>query len=154
MSLSTASPLDGGITTSVCRTYGDGVTDGWYARTRATGGQYSAVVDHPTLPGALETTGVRICRGAAVDLADQWAFFDGLAPAATFVRSGRLSNMRPSWDLFEAAEVRSFCPEHDREETALLLGRQVHEDAEIHELVTRFVAGLPDVSDARVTRMN
>lgn len=143
MSLSTVSTLDDGIITSVCRSYGD-QADGWYARTRAAGGEYSAVVDHPALPDALETTGVRICRGAAVELADQWAFFDDLAPAAAFARAGRMSNMRPSWDLFEAAEARAFCPEHDREEAALLLGRQVHENAEIHALVTRFAASLPD----------
>src|SRR5688500_5710308 len=144
MSLSTVSPIDDGFITSVCRTYADAAADRWYARNRASGGQYSAVVDHPALPGALDASGVRICRGAAVDLADQWAFFDDLAAAAAFVRAGRMSNMMPSWDLFEAAEVRAFCPEHDHEEAALLLGRQVHERAEIHDLVTRFVADLPD----------
>lgn len=154
MSPSTLSSLDAGFITSVCRTYADDVADGWYARTRASGGQYSAVVDHPALPGALEAPGVRVCRGAAVDLADQWAFFDDLAPAAAFVRAGRMSNMMPSWDLFEAAEVRTFCPEHDREEAALLLGRQVHERSEIDELVTGFVASLSAVADAQVTRMN
>lgn len=148
MSLRTASSLDGGIITSVCRTYRDDSADGWYARTRASGDQYSAVVDQPTLPGALETSAVRICRGAAVDLADRWAFFDSLAPAAAFARSGRMSNMEPSWDLFEAAEVRAFCPEHDREEAALLLGRQVHEVPEIHDLVARFAAALPETADA------
>ncbi|WP_129789180.1 hypothetical protein [Promicromonospora panici] len=152
MSLTTASSLDGGLISSVCRTYGGPSTDGWYTRTRADGGEYSAVVDHPALPGALETTGVRICRGAAVDLADQWAFFDDLAPAAAFVHAGRMSNMRASWDLFEAAEVRAFCPEHRCEEAALLLGRQVHENLEIHGLVARFAATLPEVPDAQVTR--
>lgn len=151
MSLTTASSLDGGLISSVCRTYGGRSTEGWYTRTRAAGGEYSAVVDHPALPGALEATGVRICRGAAVDLADQWAFFDELAPAAAFVHAGRMSNMSPSWDLFEAAEVRAFCPEHHCEEAALLLGRQVHENLEIHGLVARFAASLPDVSDAQVT---
>ncbi|MFC8801016.1 hypothetical protein ACFT2C_25070 [Promicromonospora sp. NPDC057138] len=151
MSLTTASPLDGGLTPSICTTYGDRTGDSGYARTRATGGEYSAVVDHPALPAALETTEVRVCRGAAVDLADRWAFFDDLTPAAAFVCAGRMSNMVPSWDLFEAAEVRAFCPEHRREEAALLLGRQVYERSEIHALVTRFAAHLPDAPDPRAT---
>ncbi|WP_285102027.1 hypothetical protein [Promicromonospora sp. MEB111] len=139
MQLTTTAP-DGDLLTPVCRAYGEDVADGWYARTGGGGGEYAAVVDQPALPGALETAEVRICRGAAVDLTDRWAFFDDLAPATAFVRAGRLSNMMPSWDLFEAAEVRAYCPEHHREEAALLLGRQVHERSELRELVARFVA--------------
>jgi hypothetical protein len=140
MSLNPARSLDSGPLASVCRTYGDGSADSWYARSGAAGAEYSAVVDHAALPGSLETAEVRICRGAAVDLGDGWAFFDDLAPAAAFVRAGSMSNLMASWDLFEAAEVRTFCAEHRSEEAALLLGRQVYERSEMNGLVARFAA--------------
>ncbi|WP_423464933.1 hypothetical protein ACO229_11080 [Promicromonospora sp. MS192] len=137
-------PLDGGLVTSVCRAYGQD-TDGWDARPDEERGEYTAVVDHPALPGAVETVDVLVCRGAAVELDDRWVFFDDLAPAATFVDSGRASNL-PSLDLYEAAEVRAHCAEHGRPEAALLLGRQVYEPSEIRGLVARYaahVAGRP-----------
>lgn len=142
MSFSTASAtvtaVDNRLTTSVCGAYGEGAAETGYVRRAAAGGDYAAVVDQAALPGALEAPALRICRGAAVDLTDRWAFFDDLAPAAAFVRAGRMSNLMASWDLFEAAEVRAFCPEHCREEAALLLGRQVYDRSEIHGLVGRF----------------
>lgn len=138
MSLSTAFTVDGDPATSVCRAYGGATDDSGYARRAAAGGDYAAVVDQPALPGALEAPALRICRGAAVDLTDRWAFFDDLAPAAAFVRAGRTSSMSASWDLFEAAEVRAFCAEHHREEAALLLGRQVYEPSEIQDLARHF----------------
>jgi hypothetical protein len=132
------------IETSICRHYGEHYGEhsahSEYTGTTASDGEYTAVVDQPALPGALETTTFRVCRGAAVDLSDRWAFFDDLAPAAAFVRAGRKSNMMSSWDLFEAAEVRAFCSEHDREEVALLLGRQVYERSEINAHAARFAA--------------
>ncbi|WP_274998095.1 hypothetical protein, partial [Promicromonospora iranensis] len=137
MSLSTAMFVLDEIETSICRHYGEHTEHTWYTRRSGTDGEYVAVVDHPALPGALETTMFRVCRGAAVDLADTWAFFDDLAPAAAFARAGRMSNMMPSWDLFEAAEVRAFCSEHHRDEVALLLGRQVYERSEIHAHAAR-----------------
>ncbi|WP_275002320.1 hypothetical protein [Promicromonospora iranensis] len=138
MSLSTAVFVLDEIETSICRHYGELTEHPGYTRTSGADGEYLAVVDHPALPGALESTMFRVCRGAAVDLADTWAFFDDLAPAAAFSRAGRMSNLRPSWDLFEAAEVRAPCPEHHREEVALLLGRQVYERSEIHAHAARF----------------
>ncbi|MCP2266515.1 hypothetical protein ACFQHV_09080 [Promicromonospora thailandica] len=125
--------------TSVCRAYGQD-TGTWDARTTPARREYTAVVDHPALPAALEASGVHICRGAAVELDDRWVFFDGLAPAAAFVRAGRASNLRASLDLYEAAEVRARCAEHDRPEAALLLGRQIFEPAEVCDLVARFAA--------------
>ncbi len=134
---STPSSVLDGIATSICRQYGEHSTHTAYTHTAADG-EYAAVVDQPTLPGALETTTFRVCRGAAVDLSDRWAFFDDLAPAAAFVRAGRMSNMMSSWDLFEAAEVRAFCARHHCEEVALLLGRQVYERSEINAHAARF----------------
>jgi hypothetical protein len=111
-------------------------------------GEYCAVVDYALLPPALEAAGRRVCRGAAVDVGDRWAFFDDLASAAGFARAGRMSNLMPSWDLFEAAEVRAFCTEHARDELALLLGRQVYDRAEIHALSAQFARSA--ARDARV----
>jgi hypothetical protein len=136
---STTSSVLEGIETSICRHYDEHSPHTAYTHTTADG-EYTAVVDQPALPGAAETAAFRICRGAAVDLSDRWAFFDDLAPAAAFVRAGRTSNMMSSWDLFEAAEVRAFCARHHREEVALLLGRQVYERAEIHAHAARFAA--------------
>ncbi|WP_419702956.1 hypothetical protein [Promicromonospora sp. NFX87] len=79
-----------------------------------------------------------VLRGAAVDVGDRWAFFDDLATAAVFARTGCMSNMMPSWDLFEAAEIRAYCPAHARDELALLLGRQVYERTEMYQLINRF----------------
>jgi hypothetical protein len=139
MPLSTTSSVLEGIETSICRQYGEHSTHTTYTHT-TTEGEYTAVVDQPALPGAMETTTLRVCRGAAVDLSDRWAFFDDLAPAAAFVRAGRTSNLMSSWDLFEAAEVRAFCARHHREEVALLLGRQVYEQSEIQAHAARFAA--------------
>jgi hypothetical protein len=136
---STTSTVLEGIETSICRQYGEHPTHTAYPHTTADG-EYTAVVDQPELPGAMETAAFRVCRGAAVDLSDRWAFFDDLAPAATFARAGRTSNMMSSWDLFEAAEVRAFCARHHREEAALLLGRQVYERSEIDAHAARFTA--------------
>lgn len=127
------------VEASICRHYGEPSAHTGYTRTMADG-EYTAVVDQPALPAALKTTAFRVCRGAAVDLADRWAFFDDLAPAAAFAHAGRESNMRPTWDLFEAAELRAYCSEHRREEVALLLGRQVYERSEIHTHAARFAA--------------
>lgn len=138
--ISPAGSSDGGLVTSVCRAYGQD-TEGWDARP-GPDREYTAVVDHPALPGALETAEVLVCRGAAVDLDDRWVFFDGLAAAAAFVRAGRTSNLMPSLDLYEAAEVRAHCAEHGRPEAALLLGRQVYEPAEIDGLVARFATAV------------
>lgn len=142
MSLSSA-PLDvlpgGGLVTSVCRAYAHDPY-GWALRAVSTR-EYTAVVDHPALPDALETNDVLVCRGAAVDLdEDRWLFFDELAPAAAFARAGRRSTLEAPLDLYEAAEVRAHCAEHGRHEAALLLGRQVHDRAELHALVARFAA--------------
>jgi hypothetical protein len=139
MPFSTTISVLEGIGTSICRQYGEHSAHTAYPRTMADG-EYTAVVDQPALPGALETTTFRVGRGAAVDLSDRWAFFDDLPPAAAFVRAGRKSNMMSSWDLFEAAEVRAFCSEHDCEEVALLLGRQVYERSEIQAHSARFAA--------------
>jgi hypothetical protein len=139
MPLSTTSPVLEGIETSICRQYGEHSGHTAYTRTAADG-EYTAVVDQPALPGAMEATALQVCRGAAVDLTERWAFFDDLPPAAAFVRAGRMSNMMSSWDLFEAAEVRAFCSWHHREEVALLLGRQVYERSEIQAHAARFAA--------------
>ncbi|MGI5190424.1 hypothetical protein ACQEVI_19975 [Promicromonospora sp. CA-289599] len=136
---STTSSVLERIETSICRQYGKHSPH--TADTHpATDCEYTAVVDQPALPGAMETATLRVCRGAAVDLSDHWAFFDDLAPAAAFVRAGRTSNLMSSWELFEAAEVRAFCARHHREEAALLLGRQVYEESEIHAHAARFTA--------------
>ncbi|MFD7308398.1 hypothetical protein [Promicromonospora sp. NPDC059942] len=131
--------VDGEPATSICRSYGShpGV------RTPATErGGYCAVVDHAPLPAAGEDDELSVHHGAAVDIGDGWAFFDGLAPAACFVRAGLRSNLSPSWDLFEAAEVRSWCTEHCCDELALVLGRQVYEAAEIDGFFAQFAASL------------
>lgn len=141
----TASLMDGQPTvdieptTSICRSYGS--HPGVRTPTTEHGG-YCAVVDHAPLPPACEDDELSVHRGAAVDIGDGWAFFDGLAPAACFVRAGLLSNLSPSWDLFEAAEVRSWCTEHCCDELALVLGRQVYEPAEIDEFFAQFATSL------------
>lgn len=139
----TARLMDGKLTvgsdheTSLCRHYGSHPG----ARTSTTEhGEYCAVVDHAPLPPAREEGETSVFRGAAVDIGDRWAFFDSLAPAAGFVRAGLLSNLAPSWDLFEAAEVRSYCTEHCCDELALVLGRQVYDEAEIDEFFSQFAA--------------
>jgi hypothetical protein len=148
MPLSTIISVLEGIDTSICRQYGEHSAHSGYTRTTATDEEYTAVVDQPVLPGALEAATFRVCRGAAVELSDRWAFFDDLAPAAAFVRAGRMSNLRSSWDLFEAAEVRSLCSEHHREESALLLGRQVYERSELRAHAARFAATVAARADA------
>ncbi|GAA2233752.1 hypothetical protein GCM10010413_35940 [Promicromonospora sukumoe] len=125
--------------TSICRSWANHPG----ARTTDTDhGGYSAVVDHAPLPPARDTATLSVLRGAAVDVGCGWAFFDGLAPAAGFVRAGLLSNLSPSWDLFEAAEVRSWCTEHCCDEAALVLGRQVHDQDEIDGFFTQFATSL------------
>jgi hypothetical protein len=148
MPLTTTISVLEGIEMSICRQYGEHSAHSGYTRTTATDEEYTTVVDQPALPGALETATFRVCRGAAVDLSDRWAFFDDLAPAAAFARAGRMSNLMSSWDLFEAAEVRSYCSEHHREESALLLGRQVYERSELQAHAARFAATVAARSDA------
>ncbi|MFI2363944.1 hypothetical protein [Promicromonospora sp. NPDC019610] len=140
----TAGLTDGRLTagndmeTALCRSYGNHPG----ARGPVGHGGYCAVVDHASLPPASEAAGLSVHRGAAVDVGDGWAFFDDLAPAACFVRAGLRSNLSPSWDLFEAAEVRSWCAEHCCDELALVLGRQVYEAAEIDGFFAQFAASL------------
>lgn len=137
MSLSIVGTTDESRPASICATYGEHAEG---STTAANGGEYCAVVDQPYLPGAQEDDEVNVCRGAAVDLGDRWVFFDDLAPAAGFVRAGLRSNLMLSWDLFEAAEVRAHCPEHGRDERALLLGRELYEEPEMRRLLTSFAA--------------
>ncbi|MFD7311067.1 hypothetical protein [Promicromonospora sp. NPDC059942] len=100
--------------------------------------KYHAILDHTPLPPAQNGPGMSVLRGAAVDVGHHWAFFDDLATAAGFARAGHMSNMAPSWDLFEAAEIRAYCQAHARDELTLLLGRQVYERAEMYQLIKRF----------------
>ncbi|WP_419702940.1 hypothetical protein [Promicromonospora sp. NFX87] len=128
-----AAPIDVGLTTSICSAYADDAGPGTPDR------QYWAVVDHEQLPGAHETSVVQVLRGAAVEIDGLWAFFDSFPPAASFARAGRMSNLAATWELFEAAELRAFCATHQREEAALLLGRQVYERTELSQFVAEFV---------------
>ncbi|MFE7503758.1 hypothetical protein [Promicromonospora sp. NPDC057488] len=120
----------------ICRAYGSMSR----AAVPSKHGTYCAVLDLAPLPAQQESDHATVLRGAAVDVGDRWAFFDDLATAASFARAGRMSNLTPSWDLFEAAQVRAYCPEHGGEELALLLGRQVYERTELRTLANQFAA--------------